>query len=75
MKKYVKPELFYEHFELSQQIAACTFDGTGDGPFVGIHPEFDVEMAVFTAKPPCNDIFESGCYHNSVTSDIGIFNS
>ena len=26
MKKYVKPELFYEHFELSQQIAACSYD-------------------------------------------------
>lgn len=23
MKKYVKPELFYEHFELTQHIAAC----------------------------------------------------
>ena len=26
MKKYVKPELFYEHFELTEHIAACTFD-------------------------------------------------
>lgn len=26
MKKYVKPELIYEHFELSQQIAACSYD-------------------------------------------------
>ena len=26
MKKYVKPELIYEHFELSQQIAACQYD-------------------------------------------------
>ncbi len=26
MKKYVKPELVYEHFELSQQIAACSYD-------------------------------------------------
>ena len=23
MKTYVKPELYYEHFELSQHIAAC----------------------------------------------------
>ena len=75
MKKYVTPELFYEHFELSQQIAACAFDGTGDGPFVGKHPEFGVEMAVFMAKPPCEDIYESVCYHNSGDSPIGIFNS
>ena len=26
MKKYVKPELFYEHFELSQHIADCTWE-------------------------------------------------
>lgn len=26
MKKYVKPELFYESFELSQHIAACGID-------------------------------------------------
>lgn len=25
MKKYVKPELFYEHFELSQHIADCAW--------------------------------------------------
>ena len=26
MKKYVKPELYYENFELSQHIAACGID-------------------------------------------------
>lgn len=26
MKKYVKPELFYEHFELSQHIADCGWE-------------------------------------------------
>ena len=26
MKKYVKPDLFFEKFELSRQIAACHFD-------------------------------------------------
>lgn len=26
MKKYVKPELFYEHYELSQHIAECAWD-------------------------------------------------
>lgn len=26
MKKYVKPELFYERYELSQHVAACTYD-------------------------------------------------
>lgn len=26
MKKYVKPELFFENYELSQHIAVCDFD-------------------------------------------------
>ena len=26
MKQYVKPELFYENFELAQHIAACGYD-------------------------------------------------
>ena len=29
MKKYVKPELFYEQFELSTHVAACTYDHKG----------------------------------------------
>ena len=28
MKKYVKPELFYEHYELSQHIADCALEWT-----------------------------------------------
>ena len=28
MKKYVKPELFYEHYELSQHIADCAWELT-----------------------------------------------
>ncbi len=45
MKKYVKPELFYEQFEVSQHIASCSgeqldFGSTEtcsvkDGPFAG----------------------------------------
>lgn len=30
MKKYVKPELYYENFELSQHIAACGIDANFD---------------------------------------------
>lgn len=31
MKKYVKPELFYEHYELSQHIADCAWELTTSG--------------------------------------------
>lgn len=30
MKKYVKPELYYENFELTQHIAACTLKITAN---------------------------------------------
>lgn len=30
MKKYVKPELFYEHYELSQHIADCAWEWLND---------------------------------------------
>ena len=26
MKQYVRPEVFFEHYELSQQVAACGWD-------------------------------------------------
>ena len=83
MKKYVKPELFYEGFELSQQIAACDYDSE--------HTSAD-ESCTFTSDIDGTIIFMSGCggstpdnkpifrvetycYHNSNISPYGIFNS
>ena len=83
MKKYVKPELFYEHFEQSQQIAACDYDSE--------HTSAD-ESCTFTSDIDGTIIFMSGCggfnpdnkpifrvetycYHNSNISPYGIFNS
>lgn len=59
MKKYVKPELFYEQFEVSQHIASCSgeqlnFDSTKtcivkngplEGLFCGDHCSTDVSGA------------------------------
>lgn len=33
MKKYVKPELFYERYELSQHIADCAWESNGNGTY------------------------------------------
>ena len=33
MKKYVKPELFYEHYELSQHIADCAWELTSNDEY------------------------------------------
>lgn len=81
MKKYVKPELFYESFELSQQIAACAYDShntsSEDCVFTG-----DDGLMIFRSgcggkDAAGNDIFfvESFCYHNGSDSPYGIFNS
>lgn len=81
MKKYVKPELFYESFELSQSIAVCGWDmnytdketctALGDAS-VGNFP-----ISLFTETPRCDateDNVESYCYEVS-SGDKGLFNS
>ncbi|MGM9643435.1 MAG: hypothetical protein ACI3XI_09525 [Eubacteriales bacterium] len=79
MKKYVKPELFYESFELSQQIAACdydsnnTFDNVESCSFTGYNNDFHMEMNIF--RSDCEVVAESYCYHNSISGYYGIFNS
>ena len=84
-KKYVKPELFYESFEMSQQIAACDFDSkntlnddANDCKFWGNNKDFE-PMVVFLSN--CGqdgtvDVTGYGyCYHNSTSTEFGIFNS
>lgn len=41
MKKYVKPELFYEHFELAQHIADCAWEwvNSTDGNTCTLEPD------------------------------------
>lgn len=43
MKKYVKPELCYENFELSQHIAACGID-VNQGDTANCTPSLDPEF-------------------------------
>lgn len=81
MKKYVKPELFYESFELSQQIASCAYDSNNTHSdercvFTGLNKDFDVEMALFMdPKNGCRDVPESYCYHGNVGAEFQLFNS
>lgn len=70
MKNYVKPELFFESYELSQNIAACGWDMNQDLPGVCTakgDPSYgnpsDVE--VFTENSACKVVLESYCYENS----------
>ena len=80
MKKYVKPELFFERYELSQHIAACDYDSnhTMDNEscqFTGTNKDFNVEMTIFLPGSNCSVEVNSYCYHNASSSSYGIFNS
>lgn len=75
-KNYVKPELFYESFVLSQHIAGCNLtinaasvlvcsaSGTVDTGYGILQSE-----AWFTATPTCTSIQQDYCYTNgSITA-------
>lgn len=73
MKKYVKPELFYEHYELSQHIADCNFEyiqAQGTCAAQGDVEDGNGAVLVFNSTPaPCNvlpDNLEWFCYTTSV---------
>lgn len=69
MKKYVKPELFYENFELSQHIADCAWEMhyTLEG---GCHADGDSSKLpgfkdLFTVAARCSlneTTYEDYCY-------------
>ena len=80
MKKYVKPELFFERYELSQHIAACTWDLNSANEeicdtFKGdptMNPNIDGFILLTTEK---NCTFPGpNCYMVAVSS-MNIFNS
>lgn len=83
MKKYVKPELFFESFELSQSIAACGIDVNLNDEYA-CNPTLDGEFwpglggtQVFSADRCASDIgnFEVYC-HTVGSSEAGrLFNS
>lgn len=81
MKKYVKPELFFESYELSQNIAACGWDMTGLNDPRTCQAKGDAafgnpEVLVFTNNEICDTILENYCYENSADNvSIRVFNS
>ena len=85
MKSYVKPELFYESFEMNQSIAACGIDVINLGDTISctsrLDPEFWGGMSdtVFTnGKADCSmDIknIEVYCYTVGTNEAGRTFNS
>lgn len=70
-KNYVKPELFYESFVLSQHIAGCNLqiksgsvlDCAASGTVNTGYEIFESD-SWFMAAPTCKDIQEVYCYTN-----------
>ena len=81
MKKYVKPELFYERYEVSERVAACDFDSKGSFTtveacsFVGDEGGDWSGMVVFQdPTTACNWRLQEYCYHSGADG-ITLFNS
>lgn len=80
MRAYVKPELFYENFELAQNIATCGWDVKTSGSAATCGAIGDEEygflpVEIFNDSQICDytDI-ENYCYEPS-SSGAGLFNS
>ena len=79
MKKYVKPELFFESYELSQTIAACGWDlvkdAEGNTRFLG-DPEWGNPQILVFNEASCETVLEGYCYENSSDNiAMSFFNS
>ena len=82
MKKYVKPELFYENFELTQQVAICEFDSHGsltdvDSCTFAQDLGNNIPGLVFFTdiNQNCHNKAQGYCYHSSTGNLYNLFNS
>lgn len=82
MKAYIKPDLFFESFELSQNIAVCGWDMTNQTEktvcsAMGDETQGQFPVSLFTETPRC-DVTESDvdsyCYEPG-SGGYGLFNS
>lgn len=71
MKTYVKPELYYESFELSQHIAGCNLE-LGPTDVLNCTASGKIGIAEsnswFIAEPVCTSEVEDYCYTNGTTN-------
>ena len=78
MKKYVKPDLYFESFQLNQHIAACGYDlNSGDvkncvssGDNHGVYPNYSPLTYFSSENGACVDgAPEIYCYFNGTITD------
>lgn len=83
MKEYVKPELFFESFELSEQIATCKFNSNNSNTdvanccFTGADEDSFIFHGIYftEANQACSKKYDEYCYHSSTSGGLNLFNS
>lgn len=81
MKKYVKPELFYERYELSQHIADCQWEmNHATKESCVALPDQDPFFlpldwgTLFTEQPRCDNVdWENYCYQTGNSGNVKVF--
>ena len=82
MKKYVKPELVYERFELTQHIADCAWEltnSTKDTCSAQADPDFlpgfqNLFVAEANGCQITSDVYQDYCYHDGANG-VNVFAS
>lgn len=88
MKPYVKPELFFESYELNQNVAACGWDlkfatkedCTADFDTIGNNTDYQPDRypPLFTEQPRCDstpEMHNDYCYQNGADDRYRLFQS
>lgn len=81
MKKYIKPELFYERFELTQHIADCAWELNSQNKEVCAALADQAQLSglpsLFTKPTICeitSDVYNDFCYHGGANG-FNVFKS
>lgn len=82
MKKYVKPELVYERFELTQHIADCAWELTNSTKYTcsaQADPDFlpglpNLFVAEVNGCQITSDAYQNYCYHDGANG-VNVFAS
>ena len=85
MKKYMKPELFYERYELTQHIADCQWEmktnmdsnncvafGEKDSVYEGMSLFVSSAVCLFATE---DSVWEDYCYHSGPDGALKVFAS
>lgn len=70
MRTYKKPEIYFEHFELSEHIAACDYkltfaDGNNCSATNQIEDDYAYGETIFLIEGLCTGVTNDYCYYKA----------